>query len=147
MSLSSTCGALSLETDQLSSDLGQALAARLDAIRAAGRILRATADRDRPSGLSDVFDELISAYPQLDWIAIADSHGIVVSANGALPAARRCGLEPMVHCRTARALARRHCGIRSDTHTGRIEYRASSATWPPRCATTQARWSASSPRT
>src|SRR5277367_4345443 len=32
---------LSLETDQLSSDLGQALAARLDAVRAAGPILRA----------------------------------------------------------------------------------------------------------
>ena len=28
-----------------------------------------------------------SAYPQLDWIAVADSHGAVVSANGALPAA------------------------------------------------------------
>jgi len=78
---------LSLETDQLSSDLGQALAARLDAIRAAGRILRATTDRDRPSGLSDVFNELIAAYPQLDWIGVADSHGVVVSANGALPEA------------------------------------------------------------
>src|SRR5271163_2731378 len=32
---------LSLETDQLSSDLGQALSARLDAVRAAGPILRA----------------------------------------------------------------------------------------------------------
>ncbi len=78
---------LALETDQLSSDLGQALVARLDAIRAAGRILRATTDRDRPSGLSDVFDELVSAYPQLGWIAVADSHGAVVSTNGALPAA------------------------------------------------------------
>ncbi len=78
---------LALETDQLSSDLGQALVARLDAIHAAGHILRATTDRDRPSGLSDVFDELLSAYPQLAWIAVADSHGAVVSANGALPAA------------------------------------------------------------
>src|SRR5208283_5096890 len=78
---------LALETDQLSSDLGQALVARLDAIRATGRILRATTDRDRPSGLSDVFDELVSAYPQLGWIAVADSHGAVVSTNSALPAA------------------------------------------------------------
>ena len=73
---------LALETDQLSSDLGQALAVRLDAIRAAGRILRATSDRERPNGLGDVFNELTSAYPQLDWIAVADSHGAVVRANG-----------------------------------------------------------------
>ncbi|MGO8829411.1 MAG: histidine kinase [Steroidobacteraceae bacterium] len=73
---------LALETDQLSSDLGQALAVRLDAIRAAGRILQATTGRERSSGLSDVFNELISAYPQLDWIAVADSHGAVVRANG-----------------------------------------------------------------
>src|SRR5271166_5541960 len=78
---------LALETDQLSSELGQALVARLDAIRAAGGILRATTVRDRPNGLSDVFNELLSAYPQLGWIAVADSHGAVVSANGALPAA------------------------------------------------------------
>ena len=52
---------LSLETDQLSSDLGQALAARLDAVRAAGPILRATSVPGHPSGLSDVFDELLTA--------------------------------------------------------------------------------------
>jgi hypothetical protein len=33
---------LALETDKLSSDLGQALSARLDAVRAAGPLLRAT---------------------------------------------------------------------------------------------------------
>jgi len=75
---------LSLETDQLSSDLGQALSARLDAVRATGSILRATNALGRPSGLREVFDELVSAYPQLDWIAIADSKGIVVGSNGAL---------------------------------------------------------------
>jgi signal transduction histidine kinase len=75
---------LSLETDQLSSDLGQALSARLDAVRAAGSILRATNALGQPSGLSEVFDELVSAYPQLDWIAIADSNGIVIRSNGAL---------------------------------------------------------------
>jgi signal transduction histidine kinase len=74
---------LSLETDQLSSDLGQALSARLDAVRAAGPILR-TGTLGRPRGLSGVFEELVSAYPQLDWIAIADSAGIVVASNGAL---------------------------------------------------------------
>jgi signal transduction histidine kinase len=73
---------LSLETDQLSSDLGQALAARLDAIRAAGRILQATSNR--PNGLSDVFNELVSVYPQFDWIAVADPDGVVRSTNGGL---------------------------------------------------------------
>jgi signal transduction histidine kinase len=74
---------LALETDQLSSDVGQALAARLDAVRAAGRILRANSAIDRPGALSEVFDELLTAYPQLDWVAIADSNGGVINANGA----------------------------------------------------------------
>ena len=75
---------LSLETEQLSSDLGQALAARLDAVRASGRILRGASIADRPDRLNDVFDELLTAYPQLDWIAIADSNGVVIGANGAM---------------------------------------------------------------
>ena len=76
---------LALETDQMSSDLGQALAARLDAIRAAGRILRTSNGSVRENGLNDVFNELTSAYPQLDWLAVADPNGVVISANGALP--------------------------------------------------------------
>src|SRR5271165_1911883 len=75
---------LSLETEQLSSDLGQALAARLDAVRASGRILRAVSVADRPNRLNDVFDELLTAYPQLDWIAITDSNGVVIGTNRAL---------------------------------------------------------------
>ncbi|MGC1523167.1 MAG: histidine kinase [Steroidobacteraceae bacterium] len=67
---------LSLETDQLSSDLGQALSVRFDAVRAAGL--------GRPTDLRGVFDELLAAYPQLDWIAAADANGIVVRSNGAL---------------------------------------------------------------
>jgi signal transduction histidine kinase len=75
---------LSLETDQLSSELGQALSARLDAVRAAGPIRRATNTLGRPIGLGGVYDGLVSAYPELDWIAIADSDGIVVRSSGAL---------------------------------------------------------------
>jgi hypothetical protein len=75
---------LALETDQLGSDLGQALSARLDAVRAAEGILRATSAESRRSGLSEVFNELVAAYPQLDWIAIADADGVVRSSNGAL---------------------------------------------------------------
>ncbi len=73
---------LSLETDQLSSDLGQALAARLDAVRAAEPILRAAQSPDRPSSLSRVFEQLAAAYPQLDWIAIADLSGDIVASQG-----------------------------------------------------------------
>jgi signal transduction histidine kinase len=83
---------LSLETDQLSSDLGQALAARLDAVRAAGHILAARVP-DRP-GLGQVFEELMSAYPQLDWIAIADSGGVIVASNGAFHAGDNVGTSP-----------------------------------------------------
>jgi signal transduction histidine kinase len=66
---------LTLETDQLSSDIGQAMASRLGAVRAA----RA---ESRPW---QVFDELAAAYPDLDWIAIADGGGVVVGTRGALP--------------------------------------------------------------
>jgi signal transduction histidine kinase len=83
---------LSLETDQLSSDLGQALAARLDAVRAAGHILAARVP-DRP-GLGQVFAELLSAYPQLDWIAIADSGGAVIASNGAYHAGDNVATSP-----------------------------------------------------
>lgn len=75
---------LALETDQLSSDLGGALAARLDAIRAAARILEAAGGTGGPDGLRAVFAELVSAYPQFDWIAAADPDGIVQGANGGL---------------------------------------------------------------
>jgi signal transduction histidine kinase len=72
---------LSLETDQLSSDLGQTLASHLGAVRSAGAILSAAELPGRPHGLSEVFDELTDAYPQLDWIAIADTAGVVVKAT------------------------------------------------------------------
>lgn len=71
---------LSLETDQLSSELGQALAARLDAVRYANATLRTA----RASGdVRAVFDELIARYPQLGWIAAADAHGIIVASHEA----------------------------------------------------------------
>jgi len=72
---------LSLETDQLASDLGQALAGRLDAIRAAGRILQTAMPPERRGGLREVFGELTLAYPQFDWIALADPAGVVLSAS------------------------------------------------------------------
>jgi signal transduction histidine kinase len=75
---------LSLETDQLSSELGQAIAARLGALRAARILLDGAGVATRQNGLSAVFDELQSAYPELEWLAIADTAGRVASANEAL---------------------------------------------------------------
>jgi signal transduction histidine kinase len=77
---------LSLETDQLSSDLGQALASRLGAVRAARFKLGDIAAANQRRSLSDVFDELLSVYPELDWVAVADSNGVIVRSARALPA-------------------------------------------------------------
>ncbi len=76
---------LTLETDQLSSDFGQALASRLGAVRAAQTILQDPGVVGRQSALGVVFGELESAYPDLDWIAIADADGVIVGTRGALP--------------------------------------------------------------
>src|ERR1035438_5197517 len=80
---------LSLETDQLSSELGQAIAARLGALRAARILLDGAAVANRQNSLSSVFAELESAYPELEWIAIADTGGSVVSADNALQTGSR----------------------------------------------------------
>lgn len=62
---------LALETDQLASDLGQAVSARLGALRAAR-------DSEGPAGL---FERLASAYPDLGWIAVTDIDGTVLAAD------------------------------------------------------------------
>ena len=61
---------LVLETDQLGSDLGQAVSARLEAIRALGG----------PLPPVEVFKRLSSAYPDLTWIAVADAAGEVLAS-------------------------------------------------------------------
>lgn len=76
---------LTLETDQLSSDLDQALASRLGAIRAA---------RPAMSAFKDLFHELESDYPDLDWIAAADADGIVVATSGELTMGSAVGTSP-----------------------------------------------------
>src|ERR1700682_4342950 len=62
---------LALETDQLAADFGQALSARLGALRAAGPSARP----------ADLFERLVAAYPDLGWIAAADTDGTVLAAN------------------------------------------------------------------
>jgi signal transduction histidine kinase len=85
---------LSLETDQLSSDVGQAIDARLTAVRSAARILREPGVGGRSRDLHDVFTELSTTYPQLDWIAVADSQGTIVDAVGALQNRRAANATP-----------------------------------------------------
>jgi signal transduction histidine kinase len=64
---------LALETDQLASDLGQAVAARLDAVRAVGVLVP----------LRQAFERLSSAYPELQWIALADPSGRLIAGDAA----------------------------------------------------------------
>src|SRR5450631_485339 len=75
---------LSLETDQRASDLSQAVAARLDAVRAAGNNPSTGDFSDVRRSLREVFERLQSAYPDLDWIGLADAAGILVAARGDL---------------------------------------------------------------
>src|SRR5450432_1527975 len=61
---------LALETDQLASDVGQAVSARLEAIRAAGALPPAK-----------LFEQLGNTYPHLGWLAAADSNVTVFSGD------------------------------------------------------------------
>jgi signal transduction histidine kinase len=63
---------LVLETDQLASDLSQAVSMRLEAIRALGGSLP----------LLEVFKRLSTSYPDLAWIAVADATGVVMASAG-----------------------------------------------------------------
>jgi signal transduction histidine kinase len=64
---------LALETDQLASDLGQAVSARLRALHAAGGTTAA-----------QIFKRLTDADPDLGWIAATDVLGRVVAGDGSL---------------------------------------------------------------
>jgi signal transduction histidine kinase len=85
---------LSLETDQLSSDVGQAIDARLAAVRSAYHILREPSTSGRPGNLNAVFSELSTTYPQLDWIAVVDLQGTVVDGVNALQNRRTVDATP-----------------------------------------------------
>jgi signal transduction histidine kinase len=66
---------LALETDQLASDLGQAVSSRLDALRAAGTALAP----------AELLKHLAAAYPDLDWFAVTDSEGTVLASDDSIP--------------------------------------------------------------
>jgi signal transduction histidine kinase len=67
---------LILETDQLGSDLGQAVSARL----AAARSVSNSAPFER------MFASLSADHPEQGWFALADRAGIVIAGDGSLPA-------------------------------------------------------------
>jgi signal transduction histidine kinase len=67
---------LLLETDQLASDLGQAVSARM----AAARTARATTTLER------TFAVLVAQYPDQSWTALADERGTMIAGDGAVPA-------------------------------------------------------------
>jgi signal transduction histidine kinase len=69
---------LALETQQLASDLGQAISARLEAVRSFG-----------PLPAPQLFERLTQAYPELGWMAIADATGNIVAGHGATAVARQ----------------------------------------------------------
>jgi signal transduction histidine kinase len=62
---------LALETDQFASDMGQAIGARLSAIRAAGTGTPA-----------EIFKQVKAANPNLGWIMAADTSGRVIADDG-----------------------------------------------------------------
>jgi signal transduction histidine kinase len=75
---------LALETDQLSSNLSQALGARIGAVSTARMLLGRDEHTDTTRELGRFYEEMVSAYPQMDWIAIADATGTVVRSTGSL---------------------------------------------------------------
>jgi signal transduction histidine kinase len=61
---------LALETQQQASDLGQAISARLEALRTSG-----------PLPAAQLFERLNHVYPDLGWIAVADADGTIVAGE------------------------------------------------------------------
>jgi signal transduction histidine kinase len=75
---------LELETGQLGSDLGQALNARLEALRGV----------PNPDDAAALFQRLVAMYPDLGWIAVCSGDGTVRAAAGGLAIGRRVNQEP-----------------------------------------------------
>jgi signal transduction histidine kinase len=75
---------LALETDQMASDVGQAVSVRLAVLRAAGRT-RAPAE---------LFEHLVADSPNLGWIAVVDTEGTVLASDGSMVAGSHVSEEP-----------------------------------------------------
>ena len=75
---------LALTTDQFAAELDQTLAARLQSVRTAAVLLGTDLGPDAPHALRAVLGDLQSAYPEFEWIALADTKATVVAADGLL---------------------------------------------------------------
>ena len=75
---------LTLTVDQFAAELDLALSSRLQAVRAAAAMLRTEVGADPARALRAVLDDLQSAYPELEWIGLANSDGTVVAATAGL---------------------------------------------------------------
>ena len=75
---------LALSTDQLAAELDQALALRLQSVRAVASMLRTDLGSDTPRALRAVLDDLQFTYPEFEWIGLADAKGTVVAASDGL---------------------------------------------------------------
>jgi signal transduction histidine kinase len=64
---------LALETQQLASDMGQAVTARIEAVRSTGMATPAAQ-----------FEHLTRAYADLGWIGVADASGVMVAGDRAI---------------------------------------------------------------
>jgi signal transduction histidine kinase len=84
---------LSLETEQLASDVGQAVNTRLDALRAAGAVLSQTRATSTNGYLATLFSTLVDGYPDMDWLAIADMSGRQIASVSSLNGGSSVGQE------------------------------------------------------
>jgi signal transduction histidine kinase len=74
---------LALETQQLASDLGQAVTARIEAVRSAGALAPAA-----------LFEHLTAAYPDLGWIGVADANGVILAGDHGMGVNGTARLQP-----------------------------------------------------
>lgn len=75
---------MALNADQLAAELNQAFAARLQSLRAAATLLGTDVGSETPHALRTVLQELESAYPEFEWIGLADEKGAVIAASDGL---------------------------------------------------------------
>lgn len=72
---------MALNADQLAAEVNQAFAARLQSLQAAATLLGTDVGSETPRAL---LHELESAYPEFEWIGLADVKGVVIAASDGL---------------------------------------------------------------
>lgn len=75
---------MALNADQLAAELNQAFATRLQSLQAAATLLGTDVGSETPRALRTVLHELESAYPEFEWIGLADAKGAVIAASDGL---------------------------------------------------------------